>query len=293
MIDPMLNGRTALITGANNPRGIGAAVARALAAQGVRVFLSALPAAPVVPAVDRPPAEGGEVLYRHLSAQRLADVIISIREQGGKASGIEMDLADPAGIVPLFDQAEAAFGAVDILINNAAYSTADTFLPSADSLVNTHSVEWLGGAVPTLTAASHDAHFAVNARMPALMMVEFARRHIARGAAWGRIINVTTDGSPAFPSEIAYGASKHALESYTRAAALELGQLGITVNAVSPGPTQTGWMTPHMEAEAARATPLRRVGLADDVADAMVFLASQQGRWITGQVIHVNGGHRV
>jgi len=124
-------------------------------------------------------------------------------------------------------------------------------------------------------------------------MIEFARRHVQRGAAWGRIINLTTDGSPAFPSEIAYGASKHALESYTRSAALELGQFGITVNAVSPGPTQTGWITAGMAAEILRATPLRRLGNAEDVAEVIRFLASEQGRWVTGQILHANGGHRV
>lgn len=293
MIDPRLQGKVALITGANNPRGIGAAVARALAAQGAAVFLTYKRGAPVDPPTSDEVAEGGAQTYAYQSSLSAESIVESLRASGGRAEAAELDLTDPAAIAPLFDQIEAAFGAVDIVINNAAHSTADTFLPSADALVNTHSVEWLGGSVPTLTATSHDAHFAINARTPALIMVEFARRHVNRGAAWGRIVNLSTDGSPAFPSEIAYGASKHALESYTRAAAVELGQFGITINAVSPGPTQTGWMTPHMQADAARVTPLRRIGYAEDIADVIVFLCSEQARWITGQVIHVNGGHRV
>ena len=86
-------------------------------------------------------------------------------------------------------------------------------------------------------------HFAVNSRAVALIMAEYARRNIARGAKWGRIINVSTAGSANFPDEVSYGASKYALESYSRSAATELGPYGITVNIVAPGPTQTGWIT--------------------------------------------------
>ncbi len=290
MLDTGLTGRTALITGANNAMGIGAAAARLLAAEGVRIFLTYKRG---IHHETTENAEPGVSLYNRLSAASGEQIAAEIRGSGGDAEAVELDLSDPSVIAPLFDQVEARLGAVDILINNAAHSTADTFLPSADTLVNTHSVQWLGGNVPTLTQASHDAHFAVNTRTPALMMIEFARRLIARRASWGRIINLTTDGSPAFPSEIAYGASKHALESYTRSAALELGQFGITVNAVSPGPTQTGWITPEMGEEIVRSTPLRRIGTAEEVAEVIRFLASHQARWVTGQIIHANGGHRV
>src|SRR5687767_4274752 len=142
----------------------------------------------------------------------------------------------------------------------------------------------------TTTAESHDAHFAVNSRAVALMMAEFARRHVRRGANWGR---VSTDGASGFRTEVSYGASKHALESYSRAAASELGPYGITVNVVSLGPIQTGHIPPELEAAIAAQTPLRRVGRPDDVSDAIVFLASEQARWITGQVIHVGGGHTI
>jgi 3-oxoacyl-[acyl-carrier protein] reductase len=124
-------------------------------------------------------------------------------------------------------------------------------------------------------------------------MAEFARRHIARGAEWGRIINVSTGGASCFPSEISYGASKHALESYSRAAAVELGPYGITVNVVSPGPVQTGYITLELEEKLIPEIPLRRVGTPEDVADAIVFLASEQARWITGQLLYVGGGHEM
>jgi len=93
--------------------------------------------------------------------------------------------------------------------------------------------------------------------------------------------------------EVSYGASKYALESYSRAAAMELGQFGITVNVMSLGPIQTGWIAPELERSVEQHPPLGRAGLPEDVADAMLLLAAEQARWITGQVIYVGGGHRM
>src|SRR3990172_2676102 len=124
-------------------------------------------------------------------------------------------------------------------------------------------------------------------------MAEYARRFVARGGRWGRIINVSTDGSPGFSGEVSYGASKYALESYTRAAANELGQYGITVNIVSPGPIQTGYITPELEEALLPAIPLGRLGQPEDVADVIVLLASEQARWVTGQLLYAGGGHRM
>ncbi|MBC7234912.1 MAG: SDR family oxidoreductase [Chloroflexi bacterium] len=90
---------------------------------------------------------------------------------------------------------------------------------------------------------------------------------------------------------MSYGASKHALESYSRSAAQELGQYGVTVNVVSPGPVQTGWITSQLEASEVPHIPLGRIGHPDDVADVIVFLASHQARRVTGQLIYVGGGH--
>lgn len=114
---------------------------------------------------------------------------------------------------------------------------------------------------------------------------------MARGARWGRIVNLSTDGASGFAGEISYGASKHALESYSRAAADELGPFGITANIVAPGPIQTGYITPEVERREAARTPLGRVGQPEDVADVVVFLASEQARWVTGQLLYVGGGH--
>jgi len=94
-----------------------------------------------------------------------------------------------------------------------------------------------------------------------------------------------------FAGDVSYGASKHALESCSRAAAKELGKYGITVNIVSLGAVQTGWISPEMEEEIVASYPLGRIGQPEDVADVIVFLASEQARWVTGQLIYVGGGH--
>ncbi|MFN2521216.1 MAG: SDR family NAD(P)-dependent oxidoreductase, partial [Candidatus Limnocylindria bacterium] len=153
--------------------------------------------------------------------------------------------------------------------------------------------DWGGRETIPLTADSFAKHFDVNARAVALIMAEHARRHFSRGGRWGRIVNVSTDGSASFPGEASYGASKYAMESYSRAAAWELGPMGITVNVVSPGPTDTGWITPAMVDAMERGSPLGRVGLPEDIADVIVFLASDKARWLTGQLLFVGGGHRM
>lgn len=276
MINTQLQGKVALVTGANH--GIGAASALALATEGASVLINYLRMPPL-----------GNDLYDTRRSQ-VADVMLqSIREQGGCAEAIEADLSDPATIPMLFDRAEAIFGPVDILVNNADHCTADSFVP--ESLLGAERAP-AGYGIVDLTANSHDAHFAVNSRAIALLIAEFARRRIERNIYGGRIITISTDGAPGFSREISYGASKYAAESYTRAAAFELGAYGITANIISPGPIQTGWISPELEARIVKETPLGRAGQPEDVADVIVFLASEQGRWVSGQMISVSGRRR-
>jgi 3-oxoacyl-[acyl-carrier protein] reductase len=292
MIDPGLAGKVALVTGGNNPGGIGAATARALARQGVSVFVHAFRSVTSAQTPDAAPGvQPGEALYLAQQAHTTDALVHEIREDGGQADSWEADLADPAAIPLLFERAEAALGPVEILVNNAAHCQPDTFLPASVLGPNARAVD----AFPMrpITATSHDDHLAVNSRAVALAMAEFARRHVERDARWGRIVNVSTDGAYAFPSEVSYGASKLALEAYSRAAAHELGRFGITVNIASLGPIQTGWINPELEAQIQASTPLGRVGHPADVADVIVFLASEQARWLTGQTLFVSGGHRM
>jgi 3-oxoacyl-[acyl-carrier protein] reductase len=284
MIDTALMGKVALITGVNNPNGIGAATARALAAQGAIVAGTYLAVPPHDSLVNAP----GQDFYLAQRAKPPDEVVAAIRKQGGQIDVWETNLGDSSAIPRLFNQIENSFGSVDILVNNAAHCDPDTFIPSGQLADDSRAVD--GFPLSTITAETHDSHFQVNSRAVALMMAEFARRHTEQGKRWGRIINVSTDGASGFKSEVSYGASKHALESYSRAAAQELGPYGITVNVVSLGPTQTGWITPEMEASISARTPMRRVGQPIDTADVIVFLASEQARWLTGQLIYVGGG---
>ena len=291
MIDTGLKGKGVLVTGGNH--GIGAATAKAFAGQGAKVFITYLRLSSEgygirkeeMNQADTP----GLAFYLARWAMSADKVVREIRDSGGQAEAWEADLADPATIPHLFDRAEETLGPVDVLVNNAAHWKPDTFLPLCQEQPGVLSSS--GCRTLTITAESHDQHFAVNSRAVALMMAEYARRHTERGARWGRIINVSTDGASGFSGDVSYGASKHALESYSRAAAKELGQYGITANIVSLGAVQTGWITPEMEKEIAAGYPLGRIGQPEDVADVIVFLASEQARWVTGQLIYVGGGH--
>jgi 3-oxoacyl-[acyl-carrier protein] reductase len=275
MIDPGLAGRVALVTGAN--QGIGAATAEALAAEGAAVLLTYLRLDEGEHAGDAGfpggygrarAGDGGEVAWR-------------IRQAGGNAVSLEADLADHATPGLLFDRAEATVGPVEILVNNASGWLANSFLRPRD--------DRLGRSLRPVDAGGHDRQFAVDARAAALLIAEFARRHIERGATWGRIVGLTSAGARGFPEEVSYGAAKAAQESYTLSAAWELGRYGITANMVHPPVTDTGWVTAEVERAAAASSPLgdHAVAQPEDVARVIVLLASRLADRITGQVVRM------
>jgi 3-oxoacyl-[acyl-carrier protein] reductase len=287
MINPQLENKIVLVTGANH--GIGAAIAKAFATQGAKVFITFYrePCSYSDDVLQQAKVQGigGDVLYRAMQQQSADPLIERIHAQGGIAVAHEIDLADSSNISLLFNFCESNLGGVDILVNNHTLCVLETFDPSlvADE----------GGGIRLVTAAGIDAHFAVNARAYALLMEEYLQRYLKRGAKSGRIINISTDAAHAHAANISYAASKHAIESYSRSAAAEMGKYGVTVNIVAPGPIQTGYLPPKAVEEIASTTPLRRVGEPEDIADVVVFLASEQARWITGQLIYVGGGWRM
>lgn len=260
----------ALVTGANH--GIGAAVARSLAADGVAVLLTGfrvrVPLDPNLPSA-----------YAEQRARPVEEIAASIREAGGRVAAMEADLSDPAVPVRLFDRAEADFGGVDILVNNASGWRQDTFgVPGADP----H-----GRPMEPVTAASVDANFLVDARAAALLIAEFAARHRARAATWGRIVGLTSGGPNGFPSEVSYGAAKAAQENYTLAAATELAGQGITANMVCPPVTDTGWVTTAVR-DFVRASPGHtHIAAPDDVAEVVRWLCSTAAGLVTGTVIRL------
>jgi 3-oxoacyl-[acyl-carrier protein] reductase len=265
-----IDGRVAIVTGANH--GIGAATATALAAHGARVLLTYL-------RVHDPLADGVPDAYRVNQAQHADGVVKSIRSAGGQADALEADLRDPATPAMLFDSAEATFGPVEILVNNATGWRQDTF-KSVDH-------DRLGRPLQALSASTADPVLEVDARGSALMIAEFARRHLARGASWGRIVGLTSGGSLGFPEEVSYGAAKAALENYAMSAALELADYGITSNVVHPPVTDTGWVTDAVREFVAASTELFHVARPEEVAEVIAFLCSDQARLITANVVHL------
>lgn len=295
MIDPGLDEKVALVTGGNNPYGIGAAIARVFASHGVKVFIHYFRQAIEAPDKDQKAHEQqdpGFAFYLQQQAKTADGVLASIRKSGGNAESWEGDLREPENVHRLFERAKKAFGHIDILVNNAVDYTADTFLPIDAS--GEEAEVWKGGpTMSTIDEGSHDLHFAVNSRAVAILMSKFASRIIERQKNWGRIINISADCAWGCPREVSYRASKYALESYSRSAAAELGPCGITVNIVSPGPVQSGYIASEAEEALIADIPLRRIGQPEDIANAAVFFASEQAAWITGQLLFVHGGHRM
>jgi 3-oxoacyl-[acyl-carrier protein] reductase len=180
----------------------------------------------------------------------------------------------------LLDVVEQALGPVEILVNNATGWTAgDSFVPD--------TLDPAGRTTVAPTAELFERTFGVDARAAALLVAELARRHVARGATWGRIVGFTSGGRLGFPGEVTYGAAKAAQEHYTASAAAELGPLGITANVVHPPVTDTGWVTDQVRAAVAGDPDLLHVADPADVAEVVAWLCSDAARMVTGNVVRM------
>jgi 3-oxoacyl-[acyl-carrier protein] reductase len=240
-----LNGKAALVTGAS--QGIGRAAAEALAAAGARTWLAAR------------------------SADKLREAADAIREKGGQAEVLELDVADFASIDARLEPVIGA-GGVEILVNNAGVTDDGLLLRMSDEQWDKVVDVNLGGT------------FRVTRALLRGMMKK----------RWGRIINVSSVvASSGNPGQANYAASKAGLEGFTRALAREVASRNVTVNAIAPGYVETAMtakLTDEQKEKLLVTVPAGRMGTSEDIAAAVSFLASDGASYVTGQVLHVNGG---
>ena len=268
MIDYGLKNRVAVITGANNPQGIGATTALAFAREGAKIVL-------IYKKIFRPfdpnkTAKNGVDRYYAANAGNTDIVEAKLKEMNADYMILESDISDEQSVKEIYSAVLERYGKVDILVNNAAVDDENGF-----------------DTIEKITRNVIDDTFAVNVRGSILM----SRELINNRHDYGRIINISTDAAQIFAGQITYGASKATLEALTRSIALEVAKYGITVNCVAPGPTQTGWIDEDFEKVVIPLIPMEKLIQPEDIAETILFLSSEQARMLTGQVIKVSGGH--
>jgi len=253
MTDRTADRPLALVTGVGRSIGIAAGISQRLAEDGWNVAFTYWDAYE-----DRMPWGRDEPSHERIAAE--------LRTAGADVVAVEADLEDPGTPGRVFAEVGRRLGPVRALVLCHA--------ESVDSGILDTDVE------------SFDRHFAVNTRANWLLIKSFAEQFTEPHGS-GRIVALTSDHTA---NNLPYGASKGALDRIVQAAAVELALLGLTANAVNPGPIDTGWMTPELADALRSETALGRLGTPRDTADLVAFLISPAGGWITGQLLHSNGG---
>jgi len=251
-----LVGRVALVTGVSRRIGIGYAIAQRLALFGADLFIHSY-----VP-FDAEQPYGGD-------PEGVPVLLEALRSQGGRVEQREVNFLEAGAPQEVIAAAIQAFGHLDILIANHAYSTS--------------------AVLEDLTADEIDRHLHTNVRATLLLIKGFAAQHDGRPG--GRIVLITSgqQGSP-MPSELAYIASKGALYPLTLSLSAYLARRNITVNAINPGATDTGYASPELYKIVLEQEPQRRWGMPEDAAKLVAFLCTDDAQWITGQTINSTGG---
>jgi 3-oxoacyl-[acyl-carrier protein] reductase len=286
--------KVVLITGTNNPKGIGAALARAYAAQGAKI---AMVYKKMVFDYQEELAIGDCVdSYFKALAMDCAEVEQAISQIAQDYIIIESDISKADAIADIYDRIESTLGKVNILINNAAG------YPVQDSIFNIQSQDIQSTYETTVQGTIMMIQEFIKRGYDGLIDTGFkdiqetsikqgTHRPLSTNPHYGRIINFSTDTAQVMSGQIAYGSSKAAVEALTRSIAMEVGYLGVTVNTIAPGPIQTGWMNKELIERVLPEIPMGRIGTPHDIADTVLFLTSNKASWVTGQVIKVSGGH--
>jgi 3-oxoacyl-[acyl-carrier protein] reductase len=253
----ILKGKIAIVTGASRAKGIGAAVCLSLAEAGADIFFTHWRS------YDEKEGCGMEEDFPALLADKITDL-------GVNCFHMELDLSQPESAVGLLNEVEKTIGTPAILVNNATYESPSNFRNLNEDLLY--------------------RHYQVNNSGTILLSTEFAQRYekTYSGKKGGRIINLISGGPD--PNNLAYIATKGAIIALTEPLSVGLAPIGITVNSVNPGPTDSGWINEDLHTHFLTLFPMGRVGLSSDAAKLIKFLASDDSEWITGQVIKSEGG---
>jgi 3-oxoacyl-[acyl-carrier protein] reductase len=252
----MRENKIAIITGASRLNGIGASICHLLADNGFDIFFT------YWTKYDTEMPWGIE-LNEPLKLKN------DLLAKDVRVFSLELDLTKEDSPNLLFEYVIKELGFPSVLINNAAYSTNNDY--------------------SNLTFQELDKHYIVNIRATTILSTLFAQKF--KFNSGGRIINLTSGQfKGAMPGELAYATTKGAIDALTITLSAEVAKLGITVNAVNPGPTNTGWMTEEIKKELTPLFPFGRIGEPSDVAKLIKFLVSEDADWITGQIIHSEGG---
>ena len=256
-----MDNRIALVTGVSRVKGIGKAICVELAKQGIDVFFTywqPYDKTMLWGAEDNEP----EIIQKEISAL------------GVRCASLEIDLMNEQNIPLLFQTVEKTLGSASILVNNATYSTMTN--------------------IESISSQELDKHYLVNLKAPILLTRKFIEQFKSNTS--GRIINITSGQSlSAMSGELAYAVTKGAIETFTRTMQHVLAYKNITINAINPGLTDSGWLESGMIDEKQidifrKRFPKGRLGLPSDAAKLVGFLVNENADWITGQIIHSEGG---
>ena len=251
-----MNRKIAIVTGVSRLKGIGYAVCTELAKHNFDIFFTYWTTydnqMPWKVAPDEPTQIQNEII-----------------KLGVKCEKLELNLAQTNSAELLFNKVQDELGQASVLVNNATYSTQTD--------------------IDNFSAAELDKHYEINLKATTLLTIEFIKRFSLKQG--GRIINLTSGQSLGeMSNEIAYAVTKGAIETLTKTISQKIATKGLTINAVNPGPTDTGWMDENLTTLILEKSPMKRIGTPKDASRLIAFLASDEAEWITGQIIHSEGG---